>query len=76
MQREGTIVAMIRRLIGTTALVIALIIEAYIGGRITDDGNDTLTAVHVPLAMAVLALAVWLPIRAGSSRPNRRRRHS
>jgi membrane-associated PAP2 superfamily phosphatase len=50
--------------IGTAVLVVALVVEAYLGGRITDDGNDTLTAVHVPLAMAVMGLAVWLPLRA------------
>jgi hypothetical protein len=54
-------------LIGTAVLAVALVVEAYIGGRITDDGNDTLTAVHVPLAMAVMGLAVWLPFRARSS---------
>ena len=54
--------------IGTAVLAVALFVEAYIGGRITDDGNDTLTAVHVPLAMAVMGLAVWLPLRARSGR--------
>ena len=46
-----------------TALIVA---ESYIGGLIVDDGKDTLTAVHVPLAMAIMALAVWLPLRARS----------
>jgi uncharacterized membrane protein YfcA len=55
-------------LIGTVLLVVGLIVEAYLGGRITDDGDDTLTAIHVPLAMVVLALAVWLPLRARSGR--------
>ena len=55
-------------LIGTAVLAVALVVEAYIGGRITDDGNDTLTAIHVPLAMAVMGLAVWLPFRARSGR--------
>lgn len=57
--------------IGTAVLAVALFVEAYIGGRITDDGNDTLTAVHVPLAMAVMGLAVWLPLRARSGRSAR-----
>ena len=38
--------------------------EAYLGGLIRDAGKDTLTAVHVPLAMALMGLAVWLPLRA------------
>lgn len=50
-------------LIGTGALLVLLVVEAYLGGRITDEGNDTLTAVHVPLGMALMGLAVWLPVR-------------
>ena len=46
-----------------TALIIA---ESYIGGLIRDDSQDTLTAVHVPMAMTIMALAVWLPLRARS----------
>ena len=55
-------------LIGTGVLVVALVVEAYLGGRITENGNDTLTAIHVPLAMAIMGLAVWLPFRARSAR--------
>jgi hypothetical protein len=51
-------------LIGSGLLTVLLVLEAYIGGLIRDDGKDTLTAVHVPLAMVVLAVAVWLPTRA------------
>ena len=51
-----------------TALIVA---ESYIGGLIRDESKDTLTAVHVPLGMAIMALAVWLPLRARS----RTRRH-
>ena len=32
------------------------------------DGKDTLTAVHVPLAMAIMGLAVWLPLRVRAAR--------
>jgi hypothetical protein len=46
-----------------TALIAA---ESYIGGLIRDDSKDVLTAVHVPLAMAIMALAVWLSLRARS----------
>lgn len=46
-------------------------LESYLGGLIRDDSKDTLTAVHVPLAMAIMALAVWLPLRAsrGTAEP-------
>ena len=52
--------------IGAGLLTVLLILEAYLGGLIRDDGHDTLTAVHVPLAMAMMALVVWLPLRARS----------
>jgi hypothetical protein len=51
--------------LGSGLLTSLLVAESSIGGLIRDDGKDTLTAVHVPLAMAVLALAVWLPPHAG-----------
>ena len=50
--------------VGSGIFTLLTILESYIGGLIRDDGKDTLTAVHVPLAMALMALAVWLPLRA------------
>lgn len=50
--------------IGSAVFTVLLILEAYLGGLIRDDGQDVLTAVHVPLAMALMGLAVWLPFRA------------
>lgn len=50
--------------IGSGLLVVLLLVEAYLGGLIVDKSKDTLTAVHVPLAMAIMALSVWLPFRA------------
>jgi hypothetical protein len=44
-----------------TALIFA---ESYIGGQIRDASRDTLTSIHVPVAMAIMGLAVWLPVRA------------
>ena len=54
--------------IGAVVMVVLLVLEAYIGGLIHDDGVNTLTAVHIPLAMALMALAVWLPLRAAVRR--------
>jgi hypothetical protein len=53
--------------IGSAVLTVLLVVEAYIGGLIVDDSKDTRTAVHVPLAMAVMALVIWLPLRARTS---------
>jgi hypothetical protein len=50
--------------IGSAALTVLLVLEAYVGGLIRDDSKDTLTAVHVPLAMAIMGLAIWLPLRS------------
>lgn len=49
---------------GALAFTVLLVLEAYLGGLIVDDGKDVMAAVHVPLAMALMALAVWLPLRA------------
>jgi hypothetical protein len=46
------------------ALTVLLVLEAYLGGLIRDEGRDFLTAIHVPLAMLLMGLAVWLPFRA------------
>jgi hypothetical protein len=54
--------------IGSVVLVLLLALESWLGGAIRDDGQDTLTAVHVPLAMAIMALVVWLPLRARHGR--------
>jgi hypothetical protein len=51
-------------LVGSIALAVLFLAEAYVGGLIRDDGKDTLTAVHVPLAFALTSLVVWLPVRA------------
>jgi hypothetical protein len=50
--------------LGSAALTVLLVLESWLGGLIRDDGKDTLTAVHVPLAMALMALVVWLPLRS------------
>lgn len=64
----ATIVALVRLrsrkdlVVGTSVLTVVLVLEAYIGGII--GGHANLTAVHFPLAMILVALAVWLPMRA------------
>jgi hypothetical protein len=54
--------------IGSLVFTALLILEAYLGGLIRDDGYDTLTAVHIPFATALMALAVWLTMRASRRR--------
>lgn len=49
-------------LVGTGALAVVLVLEAYLGGLIGD--SPRLTIIHFPLAMALMGLAVWLPLRA------------
>jgi hypothetical protein len=50
--------------VGSAALTVLLVAESYIGGLIRDASKDSLTAVHVPIAMALMGLVVWLPLRA------------
>jgi hypothetical protein len=49
-------------LAGTGALLVLLVVEAYIGGEIGDHGSWP--TVHIPLAMGLMGLSVWLPTRA------------
>lgn len=48
-------------LLGTAALTVLLLAESYIGGIVGEHG--AWTAVHIPLAMALMGLVVWLPFR-------------
>lgn len=50
--------------LGGLVLTALIVVESYIGGLIRDDGQDTLTAVHVPIAMAIMGMAVWLSLRS------------
>lgn len=49
-------------IIGTAVFAVLLVAEAYIGGVI--GGHPGATAIHFPLAMGLMGLAVWLPFRA------------
>jgi hypothetical protein len=53
---------------GTVALFVLLLVEMAVGQLIRDSDQDTLTAVHVPLAMVLMGLCVWLPLRARAAR--------
>jgi heme A synthase len=50
--------------IGGLVLAGLLVIEAYLGGLIRDDGKDNLTALHIPLAMLIMGWAAVLAARA------------
>jgi heme A synthase len=50
--------------VGAAALFVLLFLEAYLGGLIVD--SPGVEAVHFPLALALVGLSVWLPLRARS----------
>ena len=54
--------------IGSVALAGLVLVESYLGGLIRDDSKDVLTIVHVPLAMAIMSLAVGLSFTAAKLR--------
>jgi hypothetical protein len=54
--------------VGSAVLTVLLVLEAYLGGLIRDDHVGSLTAVRVPLAMAIMGLVIWLPVRATHGR--------
>jgi heme A synthase len=50
--------------IGSAVLTVLLGLELYIGGMVSEEGSRGAAAVHIPLALAIMAIAVWLPLRA------------
>ncbi|MGB8651152.1 MAG: hypothetical protein WCD35_10880 [Mycobacteriales bacterium] len=54
--------------VGSALLALLLLVESFIGGLIRDQSKDTLTVVHVPLAMAVMGVTVWLSAKAAHLR--------
>jgi putative Ca2+/H+ antiporter (TMEM165/GDT1 family) len=48
--------------LGTAALAVLLVLEVLLGEAV--GSSLAAQAVHVPLALALMALAVWLPVRA------------
>ncbi|HXR44727.1 MAG TPA: hypothetical protein VN759_07970 [Pseudolysinimonas sp.] len=51
---------------GAVVLFVLLVAQVVIGHLITDADLDGLVAVHVPLALIVFGLTVWLSIRAST----------
>jgi hypothetical protein len=47
-------------LVGSIALTVLLALEAFLGGLI--GGSPSMTIVHFPLALMLMALAIWLPL--------------
>lgn len=54
--------------IGGAAMIVLLVVESYIGGLIRDNGKDSLTIAHVPVAMALMGLGTWLSLRSSTVR--------
>jgi heme A synthase len=53
---------------GSVVLFVLLVVQAGLGYAITDGHQDGLIGVHVPLAMIVFGLTVWLSLRAALAR--------
>lgn len=54
--------------VGSAALVVLLAVEYMLGMLIHNSGKDVLTAIHVPLALVIMAVVVWLPLRVRYAR--------
>jgi hypothetical protein len=50
--------------VGSVVLAVLVIAQDAIGHAITDNGSDGLIAVHVPLALIVFGLTIWLSVSA------------
>ncbi|GAB7006839.1 hypothetical protein JCM18899A_43120 [Nocardioides sp. AN3] len=49
-------------IVGTAALLLLVMLEGFLGGGIGD--HPSWPGLHIPLAMGLMALSVWLPLRA------------
>ncbi len=54
--------------IGSGVLAVLVIAQTAIGHAITDNNDNGLLVIHVPLAMLVFGLTIWLSVRARSLR--------
>ena len=48
--------------VGSIVFTVLLVLEAFIGGLV--GSHQALQEIHFPLALALVGLAVWLPLRA------------
>ncbi|MBW4032440.1 MAG: hypothetical protein HIU88_07215 [Acidobacteria bacterium] len=55
-------------MIGSIVLFVLLIVQTIIGHLITDAHQDGWIGVHVPLALIIFGITVWLPIRSAALR--------
>jgi heme A synthase len=51
-------------LVGSIVLLVLVVIQTSLGYQITDNKQDWLIGIHVPLAFIIFGIAVWLPINA------------
>lgn len=54
--------------VGAIALLVLVVVQTALGHAITDGGADRLIIVHVPLAMVIFGLAVYLSFGAAQLR--------
>jgi hypothetical protein len=57
--------------LGSAALFVLDLTQTGIGHLITDEGQDGLIMLHVPLAFVLFGLTIWLSLRAGQLRRRR-----
>jgi ABC-type uncharacterized transport system permease subunit len=51
-------------LVGAIALFVLVVIQTFIGHEITDNNQNWLIGIHVPLAFIIFGIAVWLPLQS------------
>jgi hypothetical protein len=54
--------------LGSAGLFVLDLAQTGIGHLITDDGHDGLIVVHIPIALLLFGLTVWLSLRAAQLR--------
>ena len=49
---------------GAVALTALLVVEIGLGSAISDGKSGGAAAIHIPLALLIMSLTIWLPLRA------------
>jgi hypothetical protein len=55
-------------MIGSVVLAVLVIVQTVIGHAITDNNHDGLLVIHVPLALIVFGLTIWISVSSRSTR--------
>jgi heme A synthase len=55
--------------VGALVLTFLLVVEGVLGAFVAEAGSKSAVVIHIPLALVIMSLVVWLPLRATYAGP-------